>query len=1328
MSAINSVIITALVIAVCTASRAEVLRYHTLATDADGKIVPWFTPAANAFDNYLDQCWAWALTAPNDTHGLPISYLYCAWHPGSPPTADTGWENDVGEKIPNWVESARLYYQYSGNRAALDYVKGLVDYSLAHGQTPTNHVWPAFPVGTSNAGDTEFRGFSGPWSLWDCHVDLAADIGFSMYRMFQVYGDAKYRDKAIHVADVLATNMVAGSATNSPWPYVVNSQTGLGHSPYAASWDGALELFDLLIANNHGNVSNYISARATLKNWLLTYPMRNGNWVDGHSDVGINGTNNWSATCASDMCLYEFDNPTWDPDFQTNALKLIKWAEDNFVNVSTPDGLTGQYHGAYVPAEQTAYLMRMGYQTARLGAQYAQWYAVSGDVAYKDRAYRCFAYNTYMMQDNGQSSDGPTDGVGYWWSDCYGEATRMYYYGMAAFPEWAPPDENHLLRSSSVVKSIAYTNASIVYTTWDNAATELFRLASVPTNVLAGGVALPQLTSLTDEGWAYDQPAGVLRVRHSATNQIHVLLDPSTFQSVATVAFDGSQTYQTIDGYGVNINAGWWNSGEVRPAIDLLADQAGASIFRAVIEEMDWEALNDNASPTNFNWTYYNTVYTNAHFQGVWNTLRYLNQKGITNGLVISFMGQPPAWMGPNSTVSSTNNDEFVETMASLLYYARNTAGVQFNLISPLNETDTGGVEGPSMGATQFAGILHKLAVKLDAIGMSDVRVVAPETAFDWSSFFNVCVADPVIMAKLACWGIHQYGGDASGYQNTINGTAYPNKPCWVTETATFSTLLSQVKNRPTANLVWDGFDSIYQHAIRAGRGSTPPNDSPGIDPPLIAYNTSTHLYTPRTSFYQHAQLFKFVRPGAQRIGWSGTSTGFSSLEAFRDPNNGQFTIVGINTNSGSVSLHGTLAAVPGVEALDLFYTSAATNLAPGRRYAVSGGAFTAAIPPGCVFTLVSSSASLTTSLTSPGIGATFTSPALIPLAAVTFGGSNAVASVEFIAGTTKIGADTIAPYAFTWTNVPVGTYTLVARAMDVAGGSVTSMPVTITVAAPGGAAVLGSANEGTTTDTITDGSGAYINACRFQAANSATVTALKAKVGAISGRYKLAVYADNGGQASALLRQTATLTNAVSGWNEFPLASPLNVISGTYYWFAIWSDDVAARIYAINGGSECWAVYPFGVWPDPVNLGSSSPLTYSIYAAGPATTAFDQWKSNYGLAPSVADASGDGQSLLLEYALGLNPLARSGEGLPTGGLRDGYLTLTYRKAKAATDILCEAEAANALTGLWSSAADAVEQVWMVREDLTHQTITARDRTAVTNAPSRFMRLRVSEP
>ena len=45
---------------------AEVLRYHTLVVDGQNKIIPWLTPTTNAFDNYLDKCWSWALAAPND--------------------------------------------------------------------------------------------------------------------------------------------------------------------------------------------------------------------------------------------------------------------------------------------------------------------------------------------------------------------------------------------------------------------------------------------------------------------------------------------------------------------------------------------------------------------------------------------------------------------------------------------------------------------------------------------------------------------------------------------------------------------------------------------------------------------------------------------------------------------------------------------------------------------------------------------------------------------------------------------------------------------------------------------------------------------------------------------------------------------------------------------------------------------------------------------------------------------------------------------------------------------------------------------------------------
>ena len=65
---------------------AETLRYHTLVVDGQNKIMPWSTPAGDAFDNYLKKCWSWALAAPNDAHGLPISFLYCAWNPGNPPS------------------------------------------------------------------------------------------------------------------------------------------------------------------------------------------------------------------------------------------------------------------------------------------------------------------------------------------------------------------------------------------------------------------------------------------------------------------------------------------------------------------------------------------------------------------------------------------------------------------------------------------------------------------------------------------------------------------------------------------------------------------------------------------------------------------------------------------------------------------------------------------------------------------------------------------------------------------------------------------------------------------------------------------------------------------------------------------------------------------------------------------------------------------------------------------------------------------------------------------------------------------------------------------
>lgn len=451
---------------------------------------------------------------------------------------------------------------------------------------------------------------------------------------------------------------------------------------------------------------------------------------------------------------------------------------------------------------------------------------------------------------------------------------------------------------------------------------------------------------------------------------------------------DGSDHLRQIDGFGVNINTAWWYDGDYRdariiePAIDMLIDSLGVTIFRAVIEEMDWEAINDDNDPDNFNWNYYNKVFSNSRFRGVWNTLHYLNQKGITDGLIISFMGAPPAeapmagkdkqksWIGDTGyTISPAMENEFVESIAALLYYARYMAKIQFTLVSPLNETDIvsstkgtdhpdGIVEGPDIpDATRVVRIIEKLARKLDAIGMSDILFISPDAAGErlFASCFEEMAKDSWLMGKLAHWGVHDYGNNAKNYNNIINNPENQNKSFWITEMAGIGNLFGQIGDGARSYIFWDGFDCVYQHARRNGYGSAPPNDwvfwfGPEEGKPLIEYLQSTNSWSPRKQFFQFAQVFKYVKPGATLI---GTTDNDSSLivHAFLNPD-GQLVIAGLNQAKVSITLNGTLTNMPAISRLVMTYTNSEKNLQKGADICLDNNEMKVNIPPDCIFTL----------------------------------------------------------------------------------------------------------------------------------------------------------------------------------------------------------------------------------------------------------------------------------------------------------------------------------------------------------------------------------------
>ncbi len=87
-----------------------------------------------------------------------------------------------------------------------------------------------------------------------------------------------------------------------------------------------------------------------------------------------------------------------------------------------------------------------------------------------------------------------------------------------------------------------------------------------------------------------------------------------------------------------------------------------------------------------------------------------------------------------------------------------------------------------------------------------------------------------------------------------------------------------------------------------------------------------------------------------------------------------------------------------------------------------------------------------TVSITAPADGTTFLAPASITIAANAADSDGTVTKVEFFNGATKLGEDTTVPYAFDWTNVAIGTYSLTVKATDDMTAATTSATITVNV------------------------------------------------------------------------------------------------------------------------------------------------------------------------------------------------------------------------------------------------------------------------------------------
>jgi hypothetical protein len=157
-----------------------------------------------------------------------------------------------------------------------------------------------------------------------------------------------------------------------------------------------------------------------------------------------------------------------------------------------------------------------------------------------------------------------------------------------------------------------------------------------------------------------------------------------------------------------------------------------------------------------------------------------------------------------------------------------------------------------------------------------------------------------------------------------------------------------------------------------------------------------------------------------------------------------------------------------------------------------------------------------------------------------------------------------------------------------------------------------------------------------------------------------------------------------------------LSLGSGTAIIEFTYDDNAPWPTSPDGGGSSLTLILPTETLPtdhsNPLAWQASQQTGGTPGVTGPGTSNFELWAQSIGLgaeASMTGDNDSDGMNNLLEYALDSDPMSDSSHRLPSGatelievdGVTDHYLTLTFRRNLAASELTFTVELSGDLTG-----------------------------------------------
>ena len=501
--------------------------------DSGGKLLPWPMPDNTGY-SYSDYVLSQWIIVWDQYNRDRLPYFYCCFdfdRTSYELIPDKHWANSTGYLRAMMEGFVERLYPYTGDPHTIEVLENFVDYELEHGLTPEGYAWAQVPYPSANPGALRYTGWSQHGEDFvEPHV--VGEDGYAYLRLYEMTGNTKYLQAAIRCAEALVKNYKPGDADISPWPYRCFARDGsiAGNKamfPYSANVVEPIMLFDELIRLNQGDAASYKRVRAGAWDWLMKYPMQNNVWVGYFEDVQAS-MGNMNQVIPLEFARYVLLHPEKDPEWREHARQLIEWVK------TTPKWPKYIVHGALVTTEQgdgQNFCCNLPNQccdshSARLAAVEALYSAKTGDVTYKEQAYRTYNWVTYFQGLSGKAHAPFSDQ--WWFTDEFADGPRRMMDAFWAVPEWAPDDESHLLGSSSVVTKIAYGAGSVTYSTFDTDSTDVLRLNFTPKSILVGGraihpaIKLQNTGDLQSEGYLFDPKTRALTLRHTTSRDVDI--------------------------------------------------------------------------------------------------------------------------------------------------------------------------------------------------------------------------------------------------------------------------------------------------------------------------------------------------------------------------------------------------------------------------------------------------------------------------------------------------------------------------------------------------------------------------------------------------------------------------------------------------------------------------------------------------------------------------------------------------------------------------------------------------------------------------------------